>query len=38
MIEYFGGKRFLRDATVCRGLSLVASETISTGAILATCA
>ena len=33
-----GGKRFFRDDGVCRRLSLVASETISTGAILATYA
>jgi dihydrofolate reductase len=33
-----GGKRFLRDDAMCRRLALVASETTSTGAILATYA
>jgi hypothetical protein len=33
-----GGKRFLRDDGVLRRLTLVSSETISTGAILATYA
>ena len=33
-----GGKRFFRDDGMCRRLALVASETTSTGAILATYA
>jgi dihydrofolate reductase len=33
-----GGKRFFRDDGICRPLSLVASETTSTGAIFATYA
>jgi dihydrofolate reductase len=33
-----GGKRFFRDDGICRRLTLAASETTSTGAILATYA